>query len=61
MFLTDICLCSGENCPLREGCRRYQDHLKDVKSEWMNYNTYFTDVPYDKEKEDCDYLWEYKE
>jgi hypothetical protein len=59
MFSVDICLCSGENCPLRENCKRYQYHLKDKLSGWENYNTHFTEVPYNSEKGDCDYLWEW--
>lgn len=59
MFSVDICLCTGENCPLRETCKRYIYHLKDRLSGWENYNTYFTETPYNAEKADCDYLWEW--
>lgn len=61
MFTTDICLCTGKDCPLRESCKRFQYHLKDLKSDWNSYNTYFETPPYDNEKKDCDYHWEWVE
>lgn len=44
MFDPDICLCTGEDCPLREKCLRYQYHLI-ASLEKDNYNTYFIDPP----------------
>ena len=59
MFLVDICLCTGDNCPLKDTCKRYHYHLKDELSGSENYNTYFTEPPYSEENKNCDYHWEW--
>ena len=49
--MPDITLCSGQDCPLKETCYRY----KATPSKYRQ--SYFTEAPYDKEKEECDHYW----
>lgn len=42
MFGPDICLCSGEECNLKDSCLRFKYHLK---SKAEDYNTYFETPP----------------
>lgn len=49
--MVDICMCSGEGCPLKESCYRY----KAKPSEYLQ--SYFGDIPYDFDKENCEYYW----
>lgn len=45
----DICKCHGQGCPKRLTCLRYL-----YRHRGGNYQTYFTESPYDKEKKACD-------
>ena len=49
--MADITMCSGLNCPKKESCHRYMAN----KSFWQSY---FTEVPYNKELDDCEYYWD---
>ena len=44
--------CEGKGCPLKETCYRFT--AKD--NEYGQ--SYFTETPYNKEKENCEYLWQ---
>lgn len=46
--MTDITSCTGEQCPIRDKCYRYTAVRSCVQS-------YFMDVPYDYEKNSCEY------
>jgi len=50
----DYTLCSGKNCHLSMECFRFT-----AKSNSM-YQSYFTEPPYSKEKENCEYFWKEK-
>lgn len=50
--MSDITMCSGDNCPLKETCYRYLA----PKSE---YQSYFIDAPVTKNGK-CLYYWEYE-
>jgi hypothetical protein len=47
--MADISKCDGENCPLKESCYRFTVESNPL---WQSY---FSEVPYDKEKEECNY------
>ena len=51
--MSDITMCSGGNCPMRETCYRY-------KAEPSEYQSYFTETPYKmiEGKIECDHYWE---
>ena len=49
--MADITKCEGKDCPLKETCYRFT--AKD--NEYGQ--SYFTETPYNKEKENCEYLW----
>ena len=49
--MPDLTMCEGTNCPLKETCYRY----KATASEFRQ--SYFSDLPYDKEEEKCDYYF----
>jgi len=44
-------MCKGTNCPLKETCYRYTAIANEFRQ------SYFFDVPFDEEKEKCDYYW----
>jgi hypothetical protein len=44
-------MCEGKNCPLREKCYRYTATPSKYRQ------SYFVTPPYDKEKQECEYLW----
>ena len=46
-------MCSGNKCPLKKKCYRHTA----PKGMWQSY---FTNVPYDKEKKTCEYYWDNK-
>ena len=49
--MADISKCEGKECPLKETCYRFT-----VKGDEL-HQAYFSDIPYDKEKEECNYYW----
>ena len=49
--MSDITKCSGKNCPLSKNCYRYTSVANDL---WQSY---FTEVPFNKETNDCEYFW----
>lgn len=52
--MADITMCVGTNCPLKEKCYRYTAKVSEYRQ------SYFTDVPYNKETKKCEYLWKRK-
>ena len=46
-YNTDIVHCFGNNCPLREQCRRFELYVIWEKAE-LNNNAFFTVEQYDK-------------
>jgi hypothetical protein len=44
-------MCEGTNCPLKETCYRHTAIANEFRQ------SYFFDVPFDEEKEKCDYYW----
>lgn len=51
VVMPDISMCNGLDCPLKESCYRY----KAEPSTFMQ--SYFFDVPFDKEKGECEHYW----
>lgn len=49
--MTDITKCNYEGCPLKEKCYRFTAPANDL---WQSY---FTEIPFDIEKENCEYFW----
>lgn len=49
--MADIEMCKGYNCPLRHDCHRF--NAKPNK-EWQ---IYYRNIPYDKDKGKCDKYW----
>ena len=52
--MTDITMCSGENCPVKKTCYRFKAKPNEL------HQSYFLDPPFDKEEKKCDYYWEDK-
>ena len=52
--MPDITMCKGDKCPLRLNCYRF----KAIPSKY--WQTYFTNVPYNKEFKSCEYFWKNK-
>lgn len=50
--MPDICMCRGNDCPLKEKCYRY----KAIRSKY--FQTYFTLIPYKDGK--CPHFWDLK-
>lgn len=50
--MADISKCRGGDCPLKEKCFRFTAPTNEFRQ------SYFVDVPYDKETNKCKYLWE---
>jgi hypothetical protein len=56
--MPDISMCAGGNCPKKQDCYRYTAK----PSQYMQ--SYFSEVPYNIEEQNCDYFWDnsdYKE
>jgi hypothetical protein len=49
--MSDITKCNPKNCPLKETCYRFTAPVDDM---WQSY---FVEVPYDKEKKECKYYY----
>ncbi len=49
--MADITMCEGKDCPLKETCYRFTAIVNEFRQ------SYFTETPYNKEKENCEYLW----
>ena len=49
--MSDITKCEGTDCPLKETCYRYTASADDM---WQSY---FVEIPYDKEKKECKYYY----
>lgn len=47
----DYTLCDGWDCPLKEKCFRFKAKSKSL------YQSYFTEMPYDKIKKECSEFW----
>jgi len=52
--MPDMSMCKGTNCPLKETCYRHTAIANEFRQ------SYFFDVPFDEEKEKCDYYWPIK-
>ena len=52
--MADICKCEGIDCPLKEKCYRFVA----LSSEF--HQSYFAEVPYNKEDNKCEYFWDIK-
>lgn len=50
--MSDITMCRGEDCPIKEQCYRY----KATPNEYQQ--SYFYKIPYDKDKKECDKFWD---
>jgi hypothetical protein len=44
-------MCEGTDCPLKETCYRYTAIANEFRQ------TYLFDIPFDKEKEKCEFYW----
>ena len=53
--MTDIMICSGENCPLKKKCYRYKAKINYL------HQSYFMEAPYDKKKNECVYFFDKEE
>jgi len=51
--MPDITMCAGGDCPKKEDCYRYK-----AKPSYLQ--TYFVEIPYDTEKQQCDAFWDNK-
>jgi hypothetical protein len=51
--MADITMCEGKECRLKETCYRYLASVNPYRQ------TFFTEVPYDKEINKCEYYWEF--
>jgi hypothetical protein len=49
--MPDLTMCEGNDCPLKETCYRYRATASEFRQ------SYFSDLPYDKEREKCDYYF----
>ena len=49
--MADITKCDGVGCPLKETCYRFTAKDNEFRQ------AYFIETPYNKEKENCEYLW----
>ena len=47
----DISKCSGEGCPLKERCYRFNTPMSEYRQ------TIFVNPPYDKKTKKCDEYW----
>ena len=50
--MPDISKCRVEECPLKTKCYRYTSIANEY---WQSY---FTEIPYDKEANECDHYWD---
>lgn len=58
MIDLDITTCTGEQCPLADRCYRHFLYSKKNVSNQPGLVSVFTDVPYDHEKESCEFFME---
>lgn len=49
--MDDITKCTGEGCTLRYECHRFT-HIN-----YYNEETFFVEVPFDFQRETCEYIW----
>lgn len=49
--MSRLILCSGEGCPLKEGCHRFLS-LQESRDQM-----FFEVVPYNEDEKYCDYYW----
>lgn len=52
IYTTDTAHCCGNNCPLKESCRRFELYVIWEKAN-LNNNAFFTIEHYDKETNKC--------
>lgn len=57
--MPDITMCKGNDCPLKESCFRYlATPVILYNTHYPDYQSYFTDPPFNKETNTCDNYWE---
>lgn len=49
--MSDITMCEGKKCPLKETCKRYLAIANEF------YQSYFTEIPYNVKEKKCDMYW----
>lgn len=54
--MSDITMCKGTNCPIKEQCKRYLSTPNDM---WQSY---FTEPPFTETPDSisCEYFWRIK-
>jgi len=50
--MADITMCSGADCPLKDNCYRYTANKNEHRQ------SFFMNVPYNKEDCKCDHYWD---
>lgn len=50
--MSDITMCNGKDCPLKESCYRY------TAPKSLIWQSYFQVTPYNHKEEECEYYWE---
>jgi len=50
--MSDITMCEGLECPLKEKCYRYTAPANEY------WQAYFAEIPYDIESEECEHYWD---
>lgn len=57
--MSDITMCEGGSCPLKESCYRFRAPVNE------HYQSWYTEIPYDIIDESCNQYWpgraEYKD
>jgi hypothetical protein len=53
----DITMCDGNGCPKKDACDRFliREQLIRQDPERVGYHSYFTEIPYDFEKKECEF------
>ena len=51
--MPDIAMCEGIGCPMRDACYRYTATPSEFRQ------SYFMDIPYNKESGECEHYWEH--
>lgn len=49
--MPDICMCQGDNCPIKDKCYRFTAHADEM---WQSYANF-------EYKHGCDYFWDNKD
>ena len=49
--MENLVKCTGEGCSLRDECHRF------TKIDYYNKQMFFVEIPFDFERENCDFFW----